>query len=351
MGSVPSFTGEANPSFEGILLGQKIWSEASWKRFQRSLQNQLERKKRNQRVRLGKARQPRTQKSRRRYFPLNLPSVFSFHENPEGAIRFLRSIQNHSRNHNLILNFKLVEKISIDGIMALLATMGPLIQQGVVFIGNQPNNAVALEILRNSGFFDFVKTGSRQTEKPRGKISQRTSMMVEADTAADLIRFGTAQIHGSTQQRKSAQTTLLECMANTQNHAAGADNTDFKEMWWAAVYADMERRRVCYAFLDTGVGIMRSGVVSQFRRAYRKLFRTHDHAKLLRHILEGKVESRTGLEYRGLGLPAIRRRCLVQRGIHSLNIITNDVHADVARGEFRNLATHFRGTLLYWETD
>jgi hypothetical protein len=70
----------------------------------------------------------------------------------------------------------------------------------------------------------------------------------------------------------------------------------------------------------------------------------------LRDILEGKIESRTGIPYRGKGLPAIYKAFLSGR-ISKLVIIANDVYANVADGDYRKMGTELGGTLLYWETD
>ena len=39
----------------------------------------------------------------------------------------------------------------------------------------------------------------------------------------------------------------------------------------------------------------------------------------------------------------------VDRKIENLMVITNDVWANVSRGEFRRLEKEFSGTLWYWE--
>jgi hypothetical protein len=120
-------------------------------------------------------------------------------------------------------------------------------------------------------------------------------------------------------------------------------------VWWATVYGDLARRRVCYSFLDTGVGIFKSVNLHWVRKAFRRLG-LGDNSKVLLEILEGRVESRTGLPYRGKGLPTIYKKS--QSGnIKSLFIIANDVYADVTNNDYRTLNVPFPGTLLYWESE
>ncbi len=169
---------------------------------------------------------------------------------------------------------------------------------------------------------------------------------MEPRTSRDLIHHGRRAIHGEARRCSAAYRTLIESINNTHNHAAGDGAAE--ETWWATVYADPERGRVCFTFVDTGVGIFRSVNIGVWRRIYKGLG-LRDDADILRDILLGNVASRTGKPFRGKGLPAIY--ALSKSGeIKSLVIIANDVYGNVDRGEFRVMRTSFRGTLLYWET-
>ena len=132
-------------------------------------------------------------------------------------------------------------------------------------------------------------------------------------------------------------------MNNTHNHAGGRRQT--RETWWSTVYADLPRKRVCYTFLDTGVGIFRSIRIRGLRKAYH-LIGIQNDADILRDILKGKVESSTGLSYRGKGLPAIFRLSQAVEVAKNLKIVSNGLYADVAKRELPDiLATEFKGTL------
>ena len=65
-------------------------------------------------------------------------------------------------------------------------------------------------------------------------------------------------------------------------------------------------------------------------------------------ILEGKMESSTGLHYRGKGLPKIYNDYKNQ-ALKKLYIAANDVFADFDNGTFIELKKPLNGTFLYWE--
>jgi hypothetical protein len=185
---------------------------------------------------------------------------------------------------------------------------------------------------------------------------QFSSEEVDGALAQKLIVYGTEQVFGDGRDSDPAYCTLLEGMQNTIDHAhytsdgkvasLGALKT---EKWWASVYADRQRSRVCFALLDVGVGILKSAKIKALRRIDR-LLRMAADAEILSDILDGKLQSRTGLENRGKGLPSIKR--LSDSGdIKNLTLVSNSVHARVSDNEFGSMPEPFSGTLLYWEID
>jgi len=119
------------------------------------------------------------------------------------------------------------------------------------------------------------------------------------------------------------------------------------ELWWATVYADTGRGKICFTFVDTGVGIFRSVRIGTVRKIY-DLFGGKKDADILRDMLLGKVPSSTKLSFRGKGLPYMNRLAMEKR-ISSLVIVANDVFANVSSETFEQLRTPFHGTLVYWE--
>lgn len=114
-------------------------------------------------------------------------------------------------------------------------------------------------------------------------------------------------------------------------------------------FGDHVRRIVCYSFVDTGVGIFKSVQVRALQRIF-KLIGITNNAELLKDILNGGMPSRTGLAYRGKGLPKIYKAAR-NGDLKSLYIVSNNVFADIERSVFIELKTPFQGTLYYWESE
>src|ERR1700722_1046616 len=260
---------------------------------------------------------------------------------------FLGNLHFYANRYNLTLDLSGVTYLTTDAIAALVATLVPFTRIPVFVRGSLPKDAAAQTMLVGSGFFDHFRSVQPIPPKLSGQIQQERSRKVQPDVARDLIHCDIKSISGKAMKCTPAYRVLIECMLNTHNHAAKEGAR--RETWWATVYADHGRKRVCFTFVDAGLGIFRSIRLRRLQMIYRRLgFRTD--AAILRDMLLGKVESSTGISYRGKGLPSIYK--LSQGGmIKSLVIIANDVYADVSAGVYKTLSVAFRGTLLYWEID
>lgn len=282
------------------------------------------------------------------FFTIKVPDQFSIIRNPDQVIAFLRRIRLLAKKYNISLELRDVNEITPEAIAALTATIAPL--RDTIIRGDYPENGSARRALVESGFFEYVRNTQPLPKGQLGKIKERKSKQVESPTARELIECGTLQAFGKPGKSlatRAAYTALIEAMGNTHNHASGDESK--VETWWATSFGDTARRRVCYSFVDTGVGIFKSVKVSKIRRALRQLG-IRDDPQLLQDILQGRVQSSTGLPYRGKGLPTIYQRAK-SGALRSLYIIANDVFADVSNGVYRSLSESFAGTLLYWECE
>jgi hypothetical protein len=328
-------------------MSKKLFASKKWKKYLKSRQLYELDRLRERRIHHHESRRPKHKPSSRLPFArLNLPTEFSIINNPEETIAFLRQAIFVARNNNLELDLKNVSRISIDAIAVLIAVIQGLEHRAVK--GTYPTDDQTRGILIESGFFQHVRSGRLVPAPTQGRISQEESKKVEPKVAKDLIRIGSEAIYGVAQKCRPAYRALIECMSNTHNHASG-DHAKLRETetWYATVFADLQRKLVCFAFLDTGVGIFKSVRIGKLRRVYRAL-RIESNCDILKDILHGKVESSTGLAYRGKGLPSIYKLCQARR-ITKLIIVSNDVYADPVTGEYKTLKTQFPGTLLYWE--
>lgn len=327
-------------------MSKKLCSTAKWKAYLKRRQEDELRKLWRRRISRRILRWQRTRarlEPKRPHAVVRPPALFSLIENPAQVVAFLREIIFLSKKNHLRFDLSGITRMTSDAIAALTATISGL--TGTHVQGNLPSNPDVKDMLVQSGFFDHVRKARPLPPCTKGRIARKESKKVEPTVARDLIHIGTTVIHGKPTPQRSTYRVLIESMANTFNHATR--DSDGTQTWWATVYADPQSSRVCYTFFDTGVGIFHSANIGPWRRAYRFLG-VQSNQRILADILQGKVQSRTGLAYRGKGLPAIYRLSL-EKKISSLVIIANDVYANIDKNDFRLLGTEFSGTLLYWE--
>lgn len=333
-------------------MSKKLYSTQKWKDYIRTRQEAEDRnaRRRNRGPRFaGTAAQKQEARIKRKYQTVAAPSVFSIVNNPDEAMQFFANLELYAGRYNITIDLSQVQTLTTDAIAALIATIRRL---DVDMKGNLPNEADAQKMLLESGFFNYVSSTQSLPSTPRGSIEQKTNTLVAPVTAKKLVHFGTEGIFGTSQRNRPSYSTLIECMANTKGHAAGRNNPNSRspkppETWWATVYADAGRKKICFTFVDTGVGIFRSIRIRVVRKIY-DFFGGKDDTDILRDMLDGKVPSSTTLSFRGKGLPYMNRLARTNR-ISSLVIVANDVYANVSSNKFTRLRNSFHGTLVYWE--
>ncbi|QNP52064.1 hypothetical protein H9L05_19560 [Hymenobacter qilianensis] len=173
---------------------------------------------------------------------------------------------------------------------------------------------------------------------------------VEVKLAEELVHRAMRYLSGrpEPQDHHAAYRTLIECMSNTFKHAD--PQTEATENWWVASYPHPGPgpKRWCFAFVDNGVGILKSLDIKGFFQQLKRVLGLIPNYETLQLLMEGKIGSRLGLSYRGKGLPGIYKE--LQRGrIHNLVIVANDTRANFATHEYVTLTQSFSGTFLYWE--
>jgi hypothetical protein len=331
-------------------MSKKLYSTASWKRrIASAQQRELDKtQRRNTSSFKRHHRAPKSIGAKTRTVTLQFPVTFSFVRNPNETIEFLAEFERVASKSNVTLDLQNVSDITIEAITVLTASVRKVKLTRVS--GNLPLDAQPRDILLQSGFLEHVKHSQQLGVSGMGKMSHQESKRVEGVLAQKLIHRVTGALTGKAVPCQPAYRALIECMSNTCDHAARTKLES--ETWWATGYADAKRKAGCFAFFDTGVGIFESRKLGTIRNAYSvvsRLIGIKNNCDILRDILLGKVESSTGLKYRGKGLPSMYNA--VQAGrIKSLVIVSNEVFADVGQWRFDILKTKFRGTLLYWET-
>jgi hypothetical protein len=329
-------------------MSKKLYSTTAWRR--RMAQKSQDAERRRNRGGSRPSSGFRLQ-SRRILRELEAPSNFSLLNNAQKVVPFLNSIERHIENFRLSINFENVLEITPEAVLALIATMKKFKSRSVH--GSLPKLEKARQILVESGFLDHVSHGLNLQGAASGQIARFEGVTVDPLRARELIMYGTEQLLGSRVDHQPAYCVILEAMQNTVDHAhvipEGQLGPLTTETWWAMVYADRERRRICFALLDTGVGIFRSARVKLWRKLDRAIRKAAD-TSILKQMLQGRIESRTGLDYRGKGLPSMNRYS--ESGeIQDFLILSNTVHGKIRPQSYSVLESSFRGTMLYWEIE
>lgn len=334
-------------------MSRKLFASRKWKR--RISEAQKRELRKVQRKRTGPYGGTRPKRSPRRRVPfivLTPPETLSFIRNPVETIHFLKELEDAIPRARIHIEFGSVLTITPEAPLALLATIRKFSERAVG--GSVPNHADARSVLELSGFFAHVRHGFTIRAEVEGAISQYTGDSVDANLARNLVRRGTELLFGEARDSEPSYGILIEGMENTIAHAhedyrKPKESTSSVEAWWASVYVDKARGRICFSIVDAGVGVLKSARVTLLRKI-DQIFRSRADAELLTDIFNGLMQSRTGLDNRGKGLPAIKK--LSDSGsINSLIFVTNSVHADFESKTFKTLPESYSGTLMYWEIE
>ena len=166
--------------------------------------------------------------------------------------------------------------------------------------------------------------------------------------AASLTVWGEKRINGG------LHSVLMELMQNTNNHASSGVLGE--KHWWLSVNHDAKAKKVTFAFVDHGTGILTSlgkkppgSAWEGLAEKVRVTLGVTSNEEFIKALLEGKIHSTiTGKAYRGKGLPNVKRMLDYDR-ISNLHVVTNNVFGNVAKSQYKLLGVNFQGTFFYWE--
>jgi hypothetical protein len=116
--------------------------------------------------------------------------------------------------------------------------------------------------------------------------------------------------------------------------------------WHLGISHFDEDKTVKFSFVDNGLGIIqtynRKGLIKQIAGFFE------NNADILENAYKNGIESRTGLSWRGLGLPAIYEM-YTDKIITNLVVITNNVFLDFDNKIFEPMNQSFTGTYYFWK--
>jgi hypothetical protein len=309
---------------------KKLFNSAKWKRHSAS----------------------RTRAQSKRRVPgrrvLRCPKIFSLIWNPEKTIKFLNVVRSQDSRYPTLLNLARTILITPEAIASLLAACQ---ERGIRIQLSRhglPVDRMARRVLEQAGFGPHHGTFGRRFNSFifLGYSSNHVSgNSYDPLVPSQLIEWATEKLGGTPRKHGPTFTILSEAMHNTTEHASPSGSQNIP--WWASAYHDRDEGKVCFTFVDFGVGIFRSHRLSALLRL-RAAVTQVDNAEILHMIFQGLVPSSTGFPNRGNGIPTMYARC--KSGlIRNLIVVANDAMGEAEPDRYRILRNEFAGTVVYWE--
>ncbi len=218
-----------------------------------------------------------------------------------------------------------------------------------------PKKTECQKIFSQSGFFNHIKGLAPQFTKQTSDILQiEIGNSVNPVVAKKVIDFALQRLGSKASIfSKRHYETIIECMANTKNHAYTSESS--APNWYLMAMYYSENKRVRFAFIDGGLGIPRT-IKKEWKEGVRKFFsqakvpfveKLQDKA-LIMSALNGDFRTRTSQEHRGYGLPKIYESSQ-KKLLDDVRLISNRGYINCTSGESMELNEKFRGTLWSWD--
>jgi len=306
-----------------------------------------ERQKRAERINVGlNVAQYVRSKATKHFTEYRTPENFSLRNNVDEVVSYFSDlIKAFSRGDSVFINISDVKNISSDVILYLLSVLDIINQRHGIgrAKGNAPKDAKCLELLMESGFYDYVThRGEFRTTNPN-ILRIRKSNLVMSNVAAEVIDFTTTHLRVKQSSiTRSIYNTILECMQNTRGHAY-SNKDHSSSQWWLIAQHDKNNGRVNFTFLDNGMGIPHT----VRKKLWEKVLGGTDN-KLITSALQGDFRAQSGDPWRGKGLPQINTY-FKEKVIENLLIISNKGYINHEIGSIKDLVGFFNGTLLSWD--
>lgn len=292
------------------------------------------------------------------------PEIFSLSKDPINVISFFnKAKESLNRGRPVFFDLSKVTEMGPETLTYFCALISDKhYTRHTAFRGNLPHDKSLKQMFRKAGFYSFVKP-DRVLEDDYdndicGKLIHRvTREKVETDLAKAICDSAMQHtLPKSEVKRQYIYRILIECMANTHNHANfGIHDRIYN--WWLLAYKEPVTNITKFCFLDLGVGIFGSlenkykfGILPVY---LQKLFSPGQNKKTLIQIFSGdKKTSTTDLRGRGEGLNYIHSLATDDSKIRNFLMISNDVVARIGYNQTDSVETikeKFNGTMYYWE--
>jgi hypothetical protein len=276
--------------------------------------------------------------------PKNLTLKF---EHSEDVLKFIKKIKQYGeRGYFIDLRLEKVESIAEGAIAMLLSVISDLERQRIFFTGKKPKNAIANDILERSGLFEHMKGSvSKNNKISKNKILKTGNIKTHQKELVPEIHKAMETIWGVSARCPDLYSGIGEMMRNSCDHAFVKKNSTL----WHLGISHFEDTNCCkFSFLDNGEGIIKTYTKKGLLSSIASFF--NNNAEILDTAFKDGIRSKTGLSWRGKGLPTIFEM-YTDNIITNLIVITNDVYLDFDRKISKTMPTSFSGTYYFWKID
>lgn len=291
------------------------------------------------------------------YKVIKAPKVFSLLENTEDLLSFICKVDDcFSDKKKVFIRMKETTIISYDAIVVLLSKLIQFKANKIDFNGDFPKDKTLQKILIGSGFLEYLykNIDDKDTYTFDKKIYTHANKNVNSALTSTIIEDASQKLWKESRRCIGLQRVFIELMQNTNNHASNQKKGE--KLWWSSIVHNKEANKVCFSFIDYGVGILdslknkESGKFARIMTAIKNILKPQNNAEILKLLLEGKIHEliKEQAYNRGKGLPGIYK-AWKSNDISNLIVITNNVYANVANNEYKELNDDLSGTFIYWE--
>lgn len=285
---------------------------------------------------------------------LTAPKNFSIINNQLETLLFFNNINNTIKSTRLydkiFFNLSLVENITIDSIMYLIAIIKNTKRLTLLKVkcsGNTPLNNKAKEILENSGFYNYLTPNYKVEFNQNEKITITSGKEAVPALAGDICTYVQKRHNLTYLHTKDLYPMILELMTNTKQHAYNNDDDEITNNWY--VFAEDRNNYIQFVFLDTGEGIPNTIRTNFLEKIKDKLM--NSDAYFIASAFKGELRSETNLPHRGKGLPEIYSRIKNGR-ISNFTVVSGkgmcNITEENAIQEIK-LDFELKGSLFYWK--
>ncbi len=260
----------------------------------------------------------------------------------EAVLECIKKVKNNAAQGNSInINMKSIKEIGEGAISMLLSVLEEVSKRRVNIYGSMPSDPIAKQVLVKSGFLKYVTTSDNQPKETKNTILKTGDYNTNQAMLKPEIRKAMNTVWGVSGRNPIVYGCVFEMIRNSCDHAFASQS---QIRWHWSISHQEKEQMVKFSFVDNGTGLIKT-----FKNGPLNLVRHFftDNIDLVETAFKDGIESRTGLPWRGKGLPTIFE-AYTDNYIQNLVIITNNVFIDFDKGVKKILNINFSGTYYYW---